>query len=302
MNSYSFDKSSKTGVKASFFNINLLLTFPAPVIVRLLYHTGIKPYHVIFLSLIFGAASGYCFSLPDYSSDIVGVVLLLSKNVLDKVDGQLARARGTASRLGRFQDSLSDFIVNIAVYSGILIRLYGETHDAGIIFLTAGALFFSLIQCSYFVFYQVTYVNRVKPLNLNRADESITKSDIINLNKTREGRKTLKLQRIHGFIYGWQDRMIDIIDRICFNRISKRFPDNDCSMIWYEDKLFLSLATFLGLGFQIFALSVSVVFENLELYLYYILLPANFYLGVLVFIKYFRTQYFFYRKEIKANK
>ncbi len=287
MESYSVEKSLKTGKDSAFANVNNLLTFPAPAIVNLLYNTKITSHQVIYLSLVIGLFSGFLFSRADYSSSVAGVILLIVKNVLDKVDGQLARARGTASRYGRFLDSISDFFVNIAVFAGLTWHAYELLPVRGTILLGIGSFFSGLLQCSYFVYYQVTYINIVKPLGLNRTDEAVTSEDRINLNKTRSGRRTLLLQRIYLIIYGWQDRLFSVIDQISFNLIRKRYPDDNLTELWYEDKRFLFFASFLGLGFQIGIISLFVLLKQIPTLFLFLCVISNIFLVLLILYRYF---------------
>ena len=50
---------------------------------------------------------------------IVGALLLQAKTVLDNADGQLARATGRISVLGRYLDSESDLLVNAVVFTAL---------------------------------------------------------------------------------------------------------------------------------------------------------------------------------------
>jgi len=286
MKHYSFEKSLKTGTEASFFNANTILTYPAPLIVKLLFPTRITSHQVIFASLIAGLATGYFMGQPGYFGAIFGVILLLIKNVLDKVDGQLARARGTGSRYGRFLDSISDFIVNLAVYAGLTMHLYRNDPEMSVLLLGAASLIFSLIQCSFFVYYQVSYVNFVNPLGLNRTNEAITDEDRRQSRISAEGKKTLTLQQVYLMIYGWQDTFIRIIDFLMYNRIQKRYPGAEIDSVWYLDKRFLSLSSFLGLGTQIGIISLFVLLNRIDIYFWYTCIAANVYMAALFVYRY----------------
>jgi archaetidylinositol phosphate synthase len=50
---------------------------------------------------------------------VVAAVLLQLKTILDNADGQLARASGRVSALGRYLDSLSDLLTNAALFAAI---------------------------------------------------------------------------------------------------------------------------------------------------------------------------------------
>ena len=50
---------------------------------------------------------------------VVAALLLQLKTILDNADGQLARASGRVSALGRYLDSLSDLLINAALFAAI---------------------------------------------------------------------------------------------------------------------------------------------------------------------------------------
>ena len=50
---------------------------------------------------------------------VLAAILLQLKTILDNADGQLARASGRESAFGRYLDSLSDLLVNAAVFAAI---------------------------------------------------------------------------------------------------------------------------------------------------------------------------------------
>ena len=64
-----------------------------------------------------------------------GAVFLYGKLFLDNVDGNLARLRGEESRLGRFLDSFSDFVVSVLVYGAITFRMAQESSAPGFIWM-----------------------------------------------------------------------------------------------------------------------------------------------------------------------
>lgn len=77
---------------------------------------GIGAFAVSCLSALLGAAGGILFALPDYRLAGAGVVLLNLFSVLDCVDGNIARTRGTAGPWGGWTDAMAGFIVYTAVF------------------------------------------------------------------------------------------------------------------------------------------------------------------------------------------
>ena len=73
-------------------------------IARMLRGTGITPNMITILSIFVGAAVGYFFYPDNLVYNIYGILLLISANILDCVDGQLARLTGIKSAIGRILD------------------------------------------------------------------------------------------------------------------------------------------------------------------------------------------------------
>jgi phosphatidylglycerophosphate synthase len=95
------------------------LRFFRPVGVRIakaLAPTRVSPDQVTMWSLATGLIAGHLFFYQSAEINAVGWVLFIISDIFDSADGQLARLRGTSTRLGRILDGLSD--------SGRFINLY----------------------------------------------------------------------------------------------------------------------------------------------------------------------------------
>jgi phosphatidylglycerophosphate synthase len=151
---FSYKKTLKTKSEDSFFNLQSLLHVTSKQITKILYYTPVTPHQVIFVSMLFGITASYLIIQNNMTLIITGAVLLFYKNVLDKVDGSLARAKGLDSRRGRFYDSISDFIVTLACFSAMSFKLYGIYHTKWVYAAGLAAMLSSMLQCSYFIYYQ----------------------------------------------------------------------------------------------------------------------------------------------------
>ena len=76
-------------------------------IARMLRGTGITPNMITVISIFVGAAVGFMFYHDNLTYNICGILLLVFANILDCVDGQLARLTGIKSAIGRIR-SISD--------------------------------------------------------------------------------------------------------------------------------------------------------------------------------------------------
>jgi len=98
------------------------------VIARMLKGTGITPNMITVVSIFVGAAVGWFFYHDDLSYNICGIFLLIFANILDCVDGQLARLTGIKSAIGRILDGFAGDIWFASIYVAFALRL---SHDYG---------------------------------------------------------------------------------------------------------------------------------------------------------------------------
>jgi hypothetical protein len=130
---------------------NRLVARPlAAPVVALLERTRVTPNQVTLMSLVvFLAAAGLLVLLPGRQGLITAIVVLELSYVLDCVDGQLARLRGTSSPVGAHFDFLMDELKAFLLVCATAVRLWGDSGDVryaleGLVALTAVASGISL--------------------------------------------------------------------------------------------------------------------------------------------------------------
>lgn len=235
---------------------------------------------VILYSLLIGAFA--CLLLIHRTPYIVisGSVLLYFKNVLDKVDGSLARAKDMASRRGRFYDSLCDFIVNVLLFTAIGHRL-SQSHNPVLSYLLSYlAMVFSMLQTSYFIYYHVNFITLTGKQTINRLTEDITDEDLKS-----EDKLTLFLQRLFLLIYGWQDKLIQKMDKYFVKQLRDIFNER-----WYLHKRFLSFASLFSIGTHLVLIAVCFIINKLEYYLFLNIILANLFLILLTVYHYYSVK------------
>jgi len=287
---FSYNKTLKTDPENSFLNLQQFLFVTSKQLTKFFYYTRVTPHQVILLSLIFGIAASYLFVLPGKYYAVGGAVLLFYKNVLDKVDGSLARAKGLDSRRGRFYDSISDFIVTFTSFAAISYNLYLRW-DSYLAFVVGfAAMICSMLHCSYFIFYQVSFIRSTGKNTQNRLIENVTPQDIATQDKL-----TTFLQRVFQLIYGWQDKLMFKMDNYLLRRLSKtvqskgtlsmsqsemRNPASagqttQTTQAWYQNKPFLTLASSLSIGTHIFLICISAIIGRFDYYIFVNLILMN---------------------------
>ncbi|MEG1543383.1 MAG: CDP-alcohol phosphatidyltransferase family protein, partial [Tannerellaceae bacterium] len=120
------DKEYEASLKSIETENKLDRIFYRPIgfrIARLLRNTGITPNMVTVISIFVGAGTGFMFYHDDLIYNIIGILLLVCANILDCVDGQLARLTGIKSAIGRILDGFAGDIWFASIYIGFALRL-----------------------------------------------------------------------------------------------------------------------------------------------------------------------------------
>ena len=288
--SFDIERMHKLPPEARFVDVNDFWCFPNRWVVKFLYPLSITPTQITILSLIAGLISAYFYMIDSSTGLMWGALFLYLKIFLDNVDGNLARVKGEVSRLGRFLDSLIDFIVSFLVYLVLTLRLVSDTNDSLYWFLGGLAFLSCLIHCSYFVFYLVQYTSISGTYLCNRADESITEEDSTAYDRRDLSMLVGLLHRSHIFLYGWQDKTIEWFDRLSKKLGSRSKSQGLSGNSWYGDKVFLMLISPLCLCTNNMLLVLFSLADEIELGFWFVVVVGNFYLLLLQILKIIKTR------------
>jgi CDP-alcohol phosphatidyltransferase len=145
----------------------------AAILVRPVAATSITPNQVTAVAGAAGVAAGILvfFAVESPAMRLAAAALLFTAVILDCVDGQLARVRGTASRTGDMFDGLADLAVNLAVLSGITYTLVRQSGEQMTWWLGLAAMVSYGVQCSLFDFAKRTYLSRIGARPLPTAED-----------------------------------------------------------------------------------------------------------------------------------
>ena len=287
--SFDIERMNKLPPGVRFLDINDFWCFPNRWVVKFLYPLSITPTQITILSLVAGLVSVYCYMIDSSVGLMWGALFLYLKIFLDNVDGNLARVKGEVSRLGRFLDSLIDFIVSFLVYLVLTLRLVSETSNSLYWFLGGIAFLSCLIHCSYFVFYLVQYTSISGTYLCNRADESITEEDNKAYDRGDLSMLVCFLQRSHIFLYGWQDKTIEWFDLLS-KKLGSSKPQRLSENSWYGNKVFLTLISPLCLCTNNMLLVFFSLADAIEFGFWFIVVVGNFYLLLLQILKIIKTR------------
>lgn len=140
--------------------LQILVRVLSTLIVRLIAGTPISPNHVTIIRAIFNLAALLLFVLGDYRSLVLAFFAFQINEVLDHVDGDLARFKNLQSKKGVYLEHLVD-VPGSTMYGlfglAVVLGIYRQTQHVSIIFIfiaictgfaikTAYACAFGLVQ------------------------------------------------------------------------------------------------------------------------------------------------------------
>ena len=106
------------------------------LIAKLLCKTCITPNAITIISIFIGASTGPLFYFNSIRMTLSGIICLLIANLLDCVDGQLARLTDKRSNIGRILDGIAGNIWFTLIYVFLALRLKNE-FDSWLFFIPA---------------------------------------------------------------------------------------------------------------------------------------------------------------------
>ncbi len=234
----------------------------ANLLVRLLLPLHfISPIFITWCFTLVGLIAAYLIWEGIYIS--LAAILLVFKSFLDATDGALARARKKPSLVGRYLDSVNDFIVNLALF--LAIARYTDQPIA----VALAALIMASLQGTVYNYYYLIKRHSCAGDKTSRLDE---------WNKPAgypwDNAHALRvLHYLYLIIYGWQDKLIYILDHAA--------RKNSASLT----SGFMSATSILALGFQLLFMCAMLLIDfPCFIFLYFIFI-ATIYSAVLILIR-----------------
>ncbi|MEX2588064.1 MAG: CDP-alcohol phosphatidyltransferase family protein [Actinomycetota bacterium] len=284
MASLDLESIYKIPAEHRYFNISTKWIPYYPWVIRGFYRLGIRHEVATGLSITSGlAAAGFIASLPESGLFLAAAAAVHLKDVFDATDGALARATGTGHRLGRFVDTIGDGVVFTAWTGACALVMAQAGTPAAIAAAWAAITWVSLfIQCSWFNFYQLHYIERAGASSASKLDERSEPVD----ESAAFSRPTRMLSALYDAWFGWQDRAIaawDARERLRLGLPSDSSdPRNDG---WYTHRSFMVANSALCFGTHAFVLILALLAKNPQWFLPAVGVAMNLYLGVIAFAR-----------------
>jgi len=236
---------------------------PAAIIIANQFKDSkLSPIQITYLFTISGLVA-VLFILQGYY--LYAGLLLILKSVLDAVDGELSRVKGTPSYTGRYLDSISDIILNF-----LIITVIGYKTNTTF-FYTLLAFLGLQFQGTLYNFYYVIIRNN----SLNGDDTSRIIENKVPKALVGENQRTVNLLfNIFRVLYGFFDSAIYTLDKSASQL--KNFPN------W-----FMTLVSFYGLGFQLIIISTMLYLNLIDYIIPFFIYYTTLIILIVLIRKYF---------------
>jgi hypothetical protein len=93
------------------------------LVVKIIYHTNLTPNQISLLSVLSSLTAGILYAIGMKWSWIAAACFYFFYCVLDCVDGQIARLKGTGTKTGRIVDGVADYAAHFVLYVGLVVAM-----------------------------------------------------------------------------------------------------------------------------------------------------------------------------------
>ncbi len=197
--------------------------------------TTFTPIHVTSMFIVSGLIA-IIFMIKGYY--ITASFLSILKSILDAADGELSRLKQTPSYVGRYYDSIADFILNLS----FLLTFWYIT-EISIVYMFI-AFFAIQLQGTVYNYYYVILRNSVQGDSTSRIFEAGAPKALKG-----ESQKMVNIfYKIYDVLYISFDKIMYYMDKEA--KDSKPFP-----------KWFMTILSMYGLGFQLLIMAFMLSFD-----------------------------------------
>lgn len=105
-------------------SINKKISFP---ISRWLVRTPVTPNQITFVCFVIGVLGCLMLLSLSWSTRVLGALLIQLSSILDGCDGEVARLKLKHSKIGAWMDTISDDVINNAMFVCLFLGLYWQT-------------------------------------------------------------------------------------------------------------------------------------------------------------------------------
>lgn len=241
----------------------------------------ISPNQISFIAIIAGVIAAYFFSLGDDKNFVVGALFYALSNVVDCLDGMIARLKMNGTKIGKIVDGAADYIVSILVYIGFSIGL-AKAVDVGSIALPfkpwilvaiAGAN--TIIHAAIFDYFKKLYESHVYGKMSSPQNEINEFSSELN-----------RLNQLPGnFLDKFLIKVYIKYSKLQLGKNSKVFVKLDPELYSKHNKILVVLWSFIGPACHITMLVIAALLYKPMIFFYYAIVFANVWMVMLAMLQ-----------------
>jgi hypothetical protein len=238
------------------------------LLVKSILWTPLTPNMLSLFSLVLGIAASVLFGQGRAAAATAGAAVLFVSIVVDCADGQLARLKRNGTRLGRFIDGSADYVVGLAVYTGLLVGFAGPSTRPGrtsVLILAAGAS--HLLHSIVFDYYRNRYLAYAHGVASSQEEDVRSFRDEYESLRDKPGQGARRtLIRMYLGYTAFQTRL---------SRDPHRLGPIPPAEFLRANKLVLRMWTFMGSSTQGFLLVAAMAAGRLDLYFWMMIVVLN---------------------------
>ena len=119
---------------------NYFTRYISAYLTKIIFKTNISPNFISWIMLLFGLSAVFFLSLASTNAILISGILFVAHNILDTLDGDLARIRSQTSKMGKFIDQITHTFVNPSIFFALYYR-FNEQYEYAIFFIICGFFF-----------------------------------------------------------------------------------------------------------------------------------------------------------------
>jgi hypothetical protein len=119
---------------------NYFTKYISAYLTKYIFKTKLTPNFISWIMLLCGLCAVYFLSLDNSISILISGILFVVHNILDTLDGDLARIRSQTSKMGKFIDQITHAVVNPSIFFALYFR-FSEHSNYSIFFIICGFAF-----------------------------------------------------------------------------------------------------------------------------------------------------------------
>ncbi|TNF30636.1 MAG: CDP-alcohol phosphatidyltransferase family protein [Deltaproteobacteria bacterium] len=262
--------------------VNIWMHRPlAYAFVAAIYRTPMTPNMVTLLAMLTGLVAGAMILVGTGAALVLGGILLWTAAILDGADGFLARAKGTSSQFGRALDGAADAVVAIATVFPAVYHLWVTQHNPVHLWLAVPVIYLAVQHLVIYDYYKETYLRQTRLERGGEGDDAevLEKADLSG--KSWLTRFVVQQMMIPYVKAG--ERLVRWTNPLAKRGgLSHKRTEETAAIYRKHNHGPMQLWALISLAPHTYLMAICIMFDRIDVYLWFRLVGANVILAVAV--------------------